>query len=242
MKKYKVVTPDNIEVEYMLANLGSRAAATVLDMLIQALVKAVIIFSALYYLYKMASGDLNVMMEESIGWIIGIVILVNFVIAYGYFILFEMRMNGATPGKKVLKLRTIRKNGQPITLKHSIIRNVFRVFIDDVGPGVFTILFTKNHQRIGDMLASTIVVLEGETHIDEILSFEENAFKTYKYTISQNEYDMTKEFFSKSLSDENREKIQNKIVKYFLEKFEIENLEESKEDFLKEVMNGLIKD
>ena len=37
MKKIKITTPENIEVEYNLADIGSRTAAMVIDYLIQAI-------------------------------------------------------------------------------------------------------------------------------------------------------------------------------------------------------------
>jgi uncharacterized RDD family membrane protein YckC len=155
MKKINIITPENIEVEYKLADLTSRTGAAAIDMLIQGLLLVILgigVFLIVYFSPEF--------WENYYGWIIGIALIIFAIISYGYFIAMELTMNGQTLGKKILKLRTIRKNGEPITLKHSAIRNLFRVFIDVFGLGVVFIFFSKEHKRLGDYAASTIVVLE----------------------------------------------------------------------------------
>lgn len=77
-------------------------------------------------------------------------------IAYGTF--FEAR-TGQTLGKKILGIKVVQDNGQPCDLKSALLRNVAKI-IDGI-LGIFVLLIiilTPKKQRIGDMLAKTIVV------------------------------------------------------------------------------------
>ena len=76
-------------------------------------------------------------------WYIGLSVIFIFVLLFGYFIICEMVMKGQTLGKRVLKLRVIRENGQPIGAIQSIVRNIFRYFIGGVAIGVICILFSQ---------------------------------------------------------------------------------------------------
>lgn len=155
MRKYTVITPENIEVEYTLADLGSRGAAAVIDITIQTMFLMVIIVGVA--LLATFAPDI---WETHYGWILGIALLLWFVFGTGYYIGCETAMNGQTVGKRVMKLRVIRMNGQPITLKHAAIRNLFKLFIDQQGLGVVMIFFSKHCRRLGDLAASTLVVAE----------------------------------------------------------------------------------
>ena len=74
---------------------------------------------------------------------------------------FEIFMNGATPGKRVLGLRVVNADGTPVGWSGAVVRNLIRPV--DALPSVYTIgllsvLLTKNMQRLGDLAANTVVV------------------------------------------------------------------------------------
>jgi len=71
-----------------------------------------------------------------------------------------MLMNGQSVGKKIFGLRVIRDNGQPIELQQCLVRNLFRSVLDILYIGLFFILFSPKHKRIGDMVAGTVVIAE----------------------------------------------------------------------------------
>ncbi len=74
-----------------------------------------------------------------------------------YCTFFEAR-TGQTLGKKIVKIKVIQENGQACDFKHALIRNVLRLVDGIIGIFVlFIIAFTPKKQRIGDMLARTIV-------------------------------------------------------------------------------------
>lgn len=215
MQKIKITTPENIEVEYTLAGLGSRTGAVLIDMLIQGIM-FLILGIALLLIGYFSPG----FWEEYLGWIIGGTLLIFTLISYGYFIAMELSMNGMTPGKKVFKIRTIRNNGKPITLKHSALRNLFRVFLDIFGVGVVLIFFTKQHKRVGDFVASTIVVAEeNKEHpitLENLLKINEN----YRYLMSEEEYEILREYVQRKNKLQDCDNLKNELKRHFKKKFE----------------------
>lgn len=230
MKKINITTPENIEVEYTLADLGSRTAAAVIDMLIQG-----VLFVALIIAVALIANFSSDFWEEYYGWIIGIALLVYSLISYGYFIILELTMNGRTLGKKVLKLRTIRSNGQPVSLRHSAIRNLFRVFIDVFGIGVVFIFFSKQRRRVGDYAASTIVISEESRTRPVTLEDLQGMHENLGYYISEEEYDLLREYFGRRDTIADCSELREELKQHFTKKFEALGILEEWEDFIKEL-------
>jgi len=235
MRTIKVTTPENIEIEYKLAGLGSRGAAAIIDFLIQA--AAIIVIVLTIIALNINPKDL---FDKYSGWFIGAVIILMWLIIYGYFIVFEMVMNGMTPGKKLFNLRTIRNNGQPITIKHSIIRNLFRIIIDQYGIGIILMFFSKNYKRVGDYVASTMVVVVEKKDIPMLLKTNQGAKYNYKYSITQEEYGLLKEYFQRkdTLAGSITE-LEKELGKYFVERLEANKGESEYGKFLNELLEEL---
>ena len=215
MQKIKITTPENIEVEYTLAGLGSRTGAALIDMIIQGVMFLIMGIALLLIGYF--SPDF---WKGYYGWIIGGTLLVYALISYGYFIAMELSMNGMTPGKKVFRIRTIRNNGQPITLKHSALRNLFRVFLDVFGVGVVLMFFTKQHKRVGDFVASTIVVTEENKARPITLEGFQKINENYKYLMSEDEYEILREYVQRKNSMEDCNYLKEELKRHFRKKFE----------------------
>ncbi len=214
MKKIKITTPENIEVEYTLADAASRAGAALIDTAAQSLIYIILLITIL--LIKHFSIEFY---EQYYGWIIGIAIIISMLISYGYFIYMELNMNGQTFGKKVLKLRTIRDNGQPLTLKHSAIRNLFRLFIDMFGVGVVLMFFSKKHKRLGDFAASTIVVIEENKNRPITLERLEKNNENFSYYISKEENELLREYFERKNNMDDCSEIREELRAHFTKKF-----------------------
>ncbi len=232
MENFKVVSPENIEIEYSRAGLGSRAAAVMIDYLIQWTVQLILLFGAFFFVFK--ANKIN--LEENFGWAIGIFLLVIWGINYLYFIIFEAIMNGATPGKRVLKLRTIRNNGMPITLKHSLVRNLFRVIIDNYFVGVIMMFFRKDKKRLGDIVSSTVVVGEGE----EILIYNnlgETNTPNINIFITEEEKEIIRDYFNRKESlGEHKDKVLNDLITYFMKHYEFTEENYSFEETLRKLL------
>lgn len=215
MKKIKIMTPENIEVEYTLADIGSRLAAAAVDMLIQYAI-IIILGIAIFLILSNVPELLN----SYTGWVIGIAIVLFALITEGYYIITELTMNGRTPGKKLLKLRTIRVNGQPITLKHSAIRNLFKLFIDVYGIGAVMLFFTKEHRRLGDFVASTIVVAEGSKDAPVTLESLQRIGERLGYYMTRDEYELVREYFQRKAFMKDHKRLQEELRMYFTQKFQ----------------------
>ena len=88
-----------------------------------------------------------------------------FLLNWGYFTLFEAFWNGRTPGKRVARIRVIQQSGRPIGLFESMARNFIR-YVDQIplfyAVGVIAMFSTRQHQRLGDLAAGTLVVRDRE--------------------------------------------------------------------------------
>ena len=167
MKKITVITPSNIEVEYLLAGAGSRFGAFVIDLTIQLLAVLVFVWMTLSFTDVFLSP-----IEHGLsGTVLAVLLIGFFLIHFGYFIFFESLMNGQTIGKRILGLRVIQENGEPASFFQILIRGFLRSSVDMMYVGIFIILFSKKHKRLGDMAAGTIVINENAASADETPSF-----------------------------------------------------------------------
>lgn len=94
----------------------------------------------------------------------GLSLLLMFFLMFFYYIIFEAGKRGASPGKRVMGLRVVDTSGAPISYGQAFIRNMLR-FADGMpifsyGFGLLSTLLTKRFQRLGDLLANTVVVYD----------------------------------------------------------------------------------
>lgn len=230
MKKIKIITPENIEVEYTLADVASRTAAAVIDTLVQGAVLLLLGISVLM-IFLFAPDFFG----RVYGWIIGIALLIFFILSYGYYIYMELNMNGSTLGKKLLKLRAVRNNGQPLTLKHSAIRNIFKMLIDSFGLGIVFIFFSKERKRLGDMVASTIVIAEIAKTRPVTLESLQKVNEHFSYYLSGEEQDLLREYLERRTRLSDPSKIRTELRKHFSDKFEAQGVLNEWENFLNEL-------
>jgi uncharacterized membrane protein SpoIIM required for sporulation/uncharacterized RDD family membrane protein YckC len=155
-----VETPELVVLTYSIAGIGSRALAAILDLLV--VVLAFIVVMLAVFAIGLARGIAGMGVSES--WGIALVILAQFTLLWGYYVLFEGLMDGQTPGKRLLRIRVVREGGYSVTFGVSAVRNLIRVL--DMQPlffylvGMLSVLFTRRGRRLGDLVAGTIVVRE----------------------------------------------------------------------------------
>jgi uncharacterized RDD family membrane protein YckC len=170
-RQRQIVTPEGVPLTVELADRGSRAAAFMLDVVFIILV-LIVGAIALAFLGKLMHI-----------WALVVGILGFFLIRVFYFPYAELRLRGATPGKRLLGLRVIDRNGRPLKPEAVVVRNLMReveVFIPmtflifasftgfgtlanvllAVWLGIFTLmpLFNREGLRVGDMVAGTLVI------------------------------------------------------------------------------------
>ncbi|MGP4039992.1 RDD family protein [Gracilibacillus sp. D59] len=159
-EQLKVKTPEYVSLQFQLAGLGSRSAAHIIDYTIILLTQFLIIV-LLFLAFNSSLNDLFLGHLES--GILAIIIIMIFLLQFGYFIFFEYFWGGRTIGKRLLGIRVIQENGHNITFLSSIIRNFVRLIDMLPGPyaiGIIMIFFHSKHKRLGDLTAGTIVVHE----------------------------------------------------------------------------------
>ena len=164
MSDLSIYSSEKVYYKYQLVGLGSRFVSFLLDYLIIMAVYAILAFFAFLTVPKIGfSEDVRVYIY------VGILVFAFF-LSLIYFIFFEATWNGQTPGKRVARIRVIRATGEAVTLGSILVRNVLR-FIDFLPAsytvGILTILFSKNRQRVGDMVAGTVVVRDQNIAVPE---------------------------------------------------------------------------
>ncbi len=154
---------EGVEIHLRIAGPFPRALALLLDTLI--IFGAMVMFSFIMGIFAIANLDLS----NVVG---GIMLIVTFFVSWGYFYYFESGKRGATIGKRTVGLRVIDRSGNNITRGQAFVRNILRLvdmlpgipttsagfLIGSFGLGFFSCLMTKKFQRIGDLVANTIVV------------------------------------------------------------------------------------
>ena len=133
-------TPEGVSLELVLAGLGSRFLARLLDTVIQL---SIIIALAV------GSG-----VSGSPGWLRAILIVLTFLVVFAYDIIFETLNNGRTIGKLAAGIRVVGRNGEPVRFLASAVRNIVRIL--DFLPifyliGTISIIATQHDQRLGDL-------------------------------------------------------------------------------------------
>jgi uncharacterized RDD family membrane protein YckC len=149
--RISIATPEGVDVELVLAGLGSRFLARLLDLLIQGVL-------------ILALGTVVAVLHDQTGdaWLGAISIVGVFLVIFVYDVLFEMLAAGRTPGKRAAGIRVVGLHGEPERFLASAIRNVLRIieYIFFYIPAIISIVLTKRDQRIGDLAAGTIVIRE----------------------------------------------------------------------------------
>ena len=151
-----IETPELVTIEMPLAGVGSRFIALLIDMLLWFAGLFLLLFLGLIFI-----PAIHVASQISAKWASALIIFTVFLLNWGYFTLFEAFWNGQTPGKKIAKIRVIQITGRPIGIFESMARNFIR-YIDQIPSvyvvGVISMFVTKQHQRLGDLAAGTLVV------------------------------------------------------------------------------------
>jgi len=171
----EVVTPEGVPLLWSVATVGDRAVAFVIDLAL------VIASFAGLWLVAVAA-----VFAGSTDWWLPFVLLGLFLIRNTYFTFFELRWQGATPGKRIVGLRVLDRRGGPLRADAVVARNLTReleTFLpltvllapaqvwSDAVPGwvkgltglwlavaALLPLFSRDRLRIGDLVAGTLVV------------------------------------------------------------------------------------
>ena len=99
-------TPENIQVRYRPAGLGTRFIAWMIDQTFALVLEILILIGALLTVASVASLRFDPSeSSEAIGYLTGLGFLIFGLGNLVYFTLFELFMRGQTPGKKICGLQ-----------------------------------------------------------------------------------------------------------------------------------------
>jgi len=144
----KLDTGFNIEVEFPIAAFHRRLFAWITDVLI--------LISYMWVMAIVLSYALGIGWADRYEWVYVLYFLPFFL----YHLLLEYFLNGQSLGKRALRIKVITLEGGQPSISQYLIRWLFRTI--DIGlfllPGFFSILLSQRSQRIGDLIAGTIVI------------------------------------------------------------------------------------
>jgi uncharacterized RDD family membrane protein YckC len=174
-----LTTPEGISLALTLAGPGSRFIALLIDSLfISVLVTAIFKAAGIFFL-------INPELRTAF------LFIAQLVTGWAYYIVFEWKFRGQSPGKKLFNLRVMNKDGFHLRLGQIVLRNLFRG-IDSIPLfyllGGFVCMFSSRNQRIGDMVAATVVIYDrhfSPPHIEHISPDKFNSFFSYPHLISR---------------------------------------------------------
>ena len=156
MSDLVVETPEGVALRHELAGAGSRFAAGVIDLAVLAFVWLALM-SATAFLAGVDPTGLSGVLAAFLG--AGMI-----VIFVGFQVVVPLLWEGQTIGKRALGLRVADAEGWPAAPSQHLMRGLFWL-VDALlfacfflPPGVILIALTPRRQRLGDLVAGTVVV------------------------------------------------------------------------------------
>ena len=174
MDEFKINTAQNVTINQNVASVSTRISAFLID---------TFIIVAYYMLLTILLSSLGFLDSEDINMMYLIASLPVFL----YHLLFEVLMNGQTPGKYWVKTRVIMLDGSRPTFSGYLIRWILRIFDITISGGslaLISLLFNGKGQRIGDIAAGTTVI-SGKQKIDLTDTLLEEIDENYQPTFPQ---------------------------------------------------------
>ncbi|MCY4012056.1 MAG: RDD family protein [Gammaproteobacteria bacterium] len=196
-----VLTPEGVPIGVELADHGARAGALLVDLLI--IVGTLIVVAVVFLIAAAVAGNAAV----------AVFFILSFFLRCPFFMFFELRWRGQTPGKRMFKLRVVDRRGGALSPYAVAARNLTReveVFMpatlllmqpgtEEVGAvdnllataalvwlAIFALmpLFNRDRLRVGDMIAGTWVVRSEPVALLRDLTTDP-ASRRYRFTKAQ---------------------------------------------------------
>ncbi|MGQ2933364.1 MAG: RDD family protein [Sphingopyxis sp.] len=175
------ITPEGVDLELKIAGSGLRFGALLVDLILIQL--ALLLFwLAMLWIGVASQSDVT-----EVIWMLGAFLLRTF-----WFIGFELGSRAATPGKRLMGIRVVARDGGRLTADAVVARNLIReleIFLPlmMLGVGVaedavsgwlilagvlwsltlsLFLLFNRDRMRMGDLIAGTWVVMAQRVKLD----------------------------------------------------------------------------
>lgn len=197
-----LVTPEGLALPLTVGSRSARAGALLLDLTI--IFTGIFVITIVLVLLGLSFLDMDQPPSGPVELVLIVFILAVFLARYGYFMWFELGPRAATPGKRMLGLRVVARDGGRLTAEMVIARNLVRdveVFLPTfflMGGGerggvagfaafvwlmVFVLFpfFNKDALRAGDLVAGTWVVEAPRAKLKEAMSLAPDRSRQYNF-------------------------------------------------------------
>ena len=174
-----IKTPEGITFSLLLAGPIARFLALVIDLFCILVIMTVI--NVGIGLLKIFSIDVSN----------AVAIISYFVVSIGYGIFCEWYYKGKTLGKWLLSLRVMDVQGLRLQFSQIVIRNLLRA-IDSLPiwylVGGLSLLISPKAQRLGDLVANTIVIREPKIprpDLEQLLAHKYNSLRDHPHLVAR---------------------------------------------------------
>lgn len=260
MKTLQINTAQNVGINFKVADVFQRLLAFLVDNVIK----------AAYIYFGFEFFDLNVARAafSDDGWTVKAIEVLFFLPVTFYSLYSEILMDGQTLGKKLLNLKVINVDGFKPSISDFVIRwflrivdfNLFMllfIYLASLGlsgseallallflcgkmVGFFLIVFTKENQRFGDIIANTIVIYTKDTiefseTILEKLSIDYKPTYPNVVKLSDNDARIIKETFRSAIKT-NDYKTLIKLRSKIIEVTDLKSIHKSDKEFIDTVL------
>jgi uncharacterized RDD family membrane protein YckC len=245
-------TPEHVGFQYVLAGLGSRMTAFLVDTAVRWLfMLSILIAGMLIRRWLPPLDPTGVLIELSRNWMLALGVMAYAMVDLGYFFFFEAFWSGQTPGKRQQKLRVIRANGQPIGWLESAIRNMLRAvdLLMGLYPlGLIVAFLSRTNQRIGDYAAGTVVIVERRRHVPGTRTRPRNGdapmrpeIETYVSLLEPAQYQLIRSFLERreEMESSHRRGIARMLVQQLIDGWGVSLSKEIPDDSFLEALAGL---
>ncbi len=209
-----VATPERVALELPVAGVGYRSMAYLIDLL---LIAAFCVVA--FFVYSLFVPDVVAVYEglSSLGRVL--VIVGVFATQWMYWTAAEVFWNGQTPGKHLARIRVVRHDGAPAGFFESAVRNLCRLL--DFLPvfyalGLLVMLLDRQHRRVGDLLAGTMLVREEKIDLDKYAPRPVDALPVSRTgpPLGAEDVELILQFLSRraTLTPQARERLARKLV------------------------------
>ena len=196
-KLREFVTPEGVDLQLYIASAALRLGALLIDLIL--IVLTLILFTLLILWAGLAS---NSSIAVTV-WLLGAFVLRTF-----WFIGFELGARAATPGKRLMGIRVVARDGGRLTADAVVARNLIReleLFLPLTMMGVgaaedmvsgwtalagvawsltlsLFLLFNRDRMRMGDLIAGTWVVMAKRAKLDRDITADGGGVDAIRFT------------------------------------------------------------
>ena len=151
MDNFQIETAQNVSIQQNVAPISTRIGSFLIDFLV--LIVYIMLASFIFGFIGLDGDMMNIWM----------IYLLFGLPVFFYHLLFEVLMNGQSPGKYFNKIRVVKIDGSKPTFGSYLLRWVLRIIDISLAWGslaLLTILLNGKGQRLGDLAAGTTVISE----------------------------------------------------------------------------------